>query len=67
MVHEWQQAFVAFAAKHPEVGKAVSGISYLKPSNSEGKQRVWQFGENGVLEYDEASGKVYFFEAASKS
>lgn len=67
MTYEWQLAFADFARAHPEVGKAVSGISYVNPANPEGRQMIWQFGENGKLEYDLGSGKVYFFKAASKS
>lgn len=67
VAYEWQLAFADFAAAHPEVGKAVSPIAYVKPVNPEGKQMIWQFGEGGKLEYDEASGRVYFFKAASKS
>lgn len=67
VAYQWKGAFIPFAAAHPEVGKPVSDIAYFKPVNAEGKQMIVQFSENGKLEYDEASGRVYFFKAASKS
>ena len=60
-MYVYKGAFKDFAAKHPECGKPTSDISYYPASNPEGKQMIVQYCDGGKLEYNEASGSVYFF------
>ena len=61
--YEFKLAFAEFAAKHPEIGKATSDISYYRPVNNEGHQLITQWCEKGKLEYNEGAGYVAFFPA----
>ena len=59
--YQFKLAFAEYAAKHPEIGRATSDISYYPPSNREGHQLITQWAEKGKLEYNEGAGVVGFF------